>query len=1410
MNDRYNRALLAALADPEVRDLGEARLVAQMIAAIPVALSFNESDHPRGQPDNAGQFAKGEAKPKNDGGKTSAKATKTDTPEFKRWFGDSKVVDADGDPQETHRFARAVFHGRRRSFDSFKPGASPGVVGYFSESRDYAGNYGDVSDYYLSIQNPLDLSESLESDKVFTKTGRTPKREVREWFAIMQKQGVDTSRIDFGEDVELTDRLGYWELLDAEAGVVSRTSNFVSELRRQGFDGIIGREDGARAYAAFEPTQIKSVDNKGTFDPKDERVAFSHEDQPRDEQGRYAPSVERRDSQHDIFNPQAQSILNRAMLQARELSAEARKALADAVSLDNPAEMAEAVLRFLQVYRVQIATLLTTTQVAALLEGAREVADKLPPIPPIGLQQPLPPSLEPKEAQTLLERLYAMPEMDRAMEIYKRPVGEQAYLNNMLRVGIVPPAPPNQPPVSAPTPGGDEDENFPIIDEAYRNLSSRNVMDRQTFDAIDAAARSKAFTVTGIDSETALSKIRDILAESAAEGDGYKTFRKKVLKGVEEATFLADNHLETIFRTNIQTAFSDGQQKVLNQPFVRSAFPYVAYEAFHDDRTRHQHLEMMKAGIQGTNVFRSTDPVFLLFRPPWSWNCRCSWIPLTIRQAAERGIKEAEQWLATGVEPVPPAYVAMPDFRPPPGFHRSLNAVPLSSEPIDASFAQVHSPVGGVTIGGEFYRGGQFIPKEALGKMAPEEKQALLDKEHIRADDDGTILAHFAAGDKKGNFAGHDKDFNSRMTAYIASHLSHGVSEIQEAIDEGDTDALDELRDDFEQRIYDVTGHLAKGMLQNFKTATQAEEGYVDTKPFEERIEALRDAIVEKLYEVVAEGEDGDTGELESLIDEFADEADTAYQEMIQDVFDAKVEEEDEKYEAERDRVQALTDQLDGEVRQAADREDELKEAAETAMEELDEEISEAIEAYDSKVEEQKEQYETEANDLVDSLSIEELNEQADAINEKWEQEGNPWRVSVDMDDETYSLDEDAEAVGESEDVDEAVRQNIRKNLLAKKTEALKGSPWRIEMDENGNTSVEREGEFDESVVQLETIKRYNADLAKQGSRFRIGMHENGYTTAVDEEDLEDEYKPDAAMAIGGRPVYRWTPEDEQKHPRNKGKFAKKGGGGAAAASKQPAAPKPAQQPQPQPAAAPQQPAPKKGLLAKVGELEHAAAAWVDQQVSRLPQMLQKPVRMVWTAMMASYTTAQAMVEEVAIERGATPEEVRRITGIATAADYIAGGKGMPMLAKMLGASGFGLIGSGFVPVGSLAYLGYSAVRDRTKTLRGARRAIKKLIAGKQQQAEMSLGFGRRTKRRKRPVALSVAAPTVPTPPPIDVDAIIRKALSESTKAHLDQMNALQAKIERLEASRQTVRETILQRDEQGRIVGSRQIEREA
>lgn len=314
---------------------------------------------------------------------------------------------------------------------------------------------------------------------------------------------------------------------------------------------------------------------------------------------------------HDIHDERAQRVLDKCLEAAKVLSTEARKELGKALEA-GPRDSGTAILAFINKYQLQLVRLLTATQLAALLEGALEVAGKLHPRGDMqSVIDGLPISEQEKIASASTKTDH--PRDDKGQFI---PQTEKA-----------PTEPPDKPPTSDPftpeAPDEDDPESiiFPMIEESVRILSEKNLMNADQYRMLESAARAKAFTVAGVDSEDTLAKIRDVLAKNIEEGADYAAFKQEVLDSVGEGTFLSEAHQEMVFRTNVQSAFSDGQMSVLNDPLIRSGFPYSIYSAIHDNRVRPNHLALEELGINGTNVYRNDDPVFQLFRPPWNFNC---------------------------------------------------------------------------------------------------------------------------------------------------------------------------------------------------------------------------------------------------------------------------------------------------------------------------------------------------------------------------------------------------------------------------------------------------------------------------------------------------------------------------------------------------------------------------------------------------------------------------------------------------------------------------------------------------------------------------------------------------------------------------------------------------------------------
>ena len=158
---------------------------------------------------------------------------------------------------------------------------------------------------------------------------------------------------------------------------------------------------------------------------------------------------------------------------------------------------------------------------------------------------------------------------------------------------------------------------------------SRNALDSYN------AARHRAFTVAGVAEMDFLGDIKKELEKSLQNGTTLTEFQKNIQShisrrgwqqtdggvvadgdGVVTANNLAPYRLETIFRTNLQSAYMAGKYKQLQRDIEIA--PYWQYVAVMDERTRPSH-----AALHGL-VFRHDDPFWDSHYPPCDFNCRCS------------------------------------------------------------------------------------------------------------------------------------------------------------------------------------------------------------------------------------------------------------------------------------------------------------------------------------------------------------------------------------------------------------------------------------------------------------------------------------------------------------------------------------------------------------------------------------------------------------------------------------------------------------------------------------------------------------------------------------------------------------------------------------------------------------------
>lgn len=181
---------------------------------------------------------------------------------FYKWFGDSKVVDEQGRPL-------VVYHGTNAEFDTFDENLigkwDYGFYGkgfYFTDAKhvaeDYAksgafddGGTATVMPVYLNLQNPFFMDYRNDNGISDEKHNRLVEQG---YDGVIAVESRDLRKSGYEEELDKAKVLNveHWQLKDYEGNIVGRILPF--------------------EYVAWKNTQIKSVDNRGTFDEREGNI----------------------------------------------------------------------------------------------------------------------------------------------------------------------------------------------------------------------------------------------------------------------------------------------------------------------------------------------------------------------------------------------------------------------------------------------------------------------------------------------------------------------------------------------------------------------------------------------------------------------------------------------------------------------------------------------------------------------------------------------------------------------------------------------------------------------------------------------------------------------------------------------------------------------------------------------------------------------------------------------------------------------------------------------------------------------------------------------------------------------------------------------------------------------------------
>jgi len=197
----------------------------------------------------------------------------TRSKEFKEWFGDSKVVDENGEPL-------IVYHNSNAKFNTFNSNRKHNNIGiYFTPNKEYkeefkqfGGNTGIEYAVFLRITNP-DYNYNKSSEYI-------NKDEYKEILSD-NKDGVIGHSINKYKIIDSID-ISYDNQIDYKEEQVLLNKGYIkTDVDESGSYSLVLQEEikqnrlnSASEIIVFEPNQIKSVFNQSTFSKEDDNIYY--------------------------------------------------------------------------------------------------------------------------------------------------------------------------------------------------------------------------------------------------------------------------------------------------------------------------------------------------------------------------------------------------------------------------------------------------------------------------------------------------------------------------------------------------------------------------------------------------------------------------------------------------------------------------------------------------------------------------------------------------------------------------------------------------------------------------------------------------------------------------------------------------------------------------------------------------------------------------------------------------------------------------------------------------------------------------------------------------------------------------------------------------------------------------------
>lgn len=177
------------------------------------------------------------------------------------------------------------------------------------------------------------------------------------------------------------------------------------------------------------------------------------------------------------------------------------------------------------------------------------------------------------------------------------------------------------------------------FETASKYMGEKMPLTKKSYSILSEKHRRGAFTVAGYTKAEIVSQFYNTLIDAMNNGDTMENFRETINSYLEDKGYdgVGSFRADTIFRTNIQTAYQVGHYESMTEPETKRLRPYWMYDAVGDERTRPSHMAM------NGKVFPADSPIWDTWYPPNGYGCRCTVVTLSERQVKERGLTVSKE-----------------------------------------------------------------------------------------------------------------------------------------------------------------------------------------------------------------------------------------------------------------------------------------------------------------------------------------------------------------------------------------------------------------------------------------------------------------------------------------------------------------------------------------------------------------------------------------------------------------------------------------------------------------------------------------------------------------------------------------------------------------------------------------------